>query len=235
MVNDHPYNIVQLKYITVISDVSDAVPLIIPALGDRISSSDILGAVDALLITGSPSNIEPFHYGGEPSKPGTMHDPDRDDTTLPLIRAAVEAGVPLLAVCRGFQEMNVAFGGTLHQEVHEQADYDDHREDKSLSLEEQYGPAHDVSFAGGSLLGRITGVNTATVNSLHSQGVDRLADGMIVEATAHDGLIEGYRVDGAKALALAVQWHPEWQAENNPVSQSIFRHLGDAAKGKMEK
>ena len=174
LISDHPYNIVQLKYITAISDVSDAVPLIIPAVGDRISSADILAAVDALLITGSASNVEPHHYSGEPSKPGTMHDPDRDDTTLPLIRAAVDAGVPLLAVCRGFQEMNVAFGGTLHQEVHEQADYDDHRQDKSLSIEEQYGPAHDVAFTDGGLLGQITGANSATLNSLHA--IDLVVD-----------------------------------------------------------
>ena len=204
--------------------------MLIPALGDRISSADILTAVDALLITGSPSNVEPHHYGGGPSKSGTMHDPVRDDTTLPLIRAAVDAGVPLLAVCRGCQEMNVAFGGTLHQEVHEQAEYDDHREDKSLPIEEQYGPAHDITFTNGGLLAQITGVKSAKVNSLHAQGVNSLADGMIVEAIAHDSLIEGYRVDGAKALALAVQWHPEWQPVSNPVSKSIFRHLGDAAR-----
>jgi putative glutamine amidotransferase len=159
-----------------------------------------------------------------------LHDPERDAAVLPLISAAVEAGVPLFAVCRGFQEMNVAFGGTLHQLVHEVPGYHIHKENSDDPLDVQYGPSHKVSFAPGGLLRRITGQPDATVNSLHSQAVDRLADGLSVEATADDGLIEGFVVKDAPAFALGVQWHPEWQVHADDASTAIFRAFGDACR-----
>lgn len=226
----HPFHQVGDKYIMGVVDGADAVPLLIPALGDRLASDQLLDSLDGLLITGSPSNVEPRHFNGPPSDPGTEHDPRRDATNLPLIRAAVARGLPVLAICRGFQEMNVVFGGSLHQKLHEVGGYQEHREDKALSVDLQYGPAHSVSLEPGGWLASWTGLQTAMVNSLHTQGVDRLGDGLIVEARADDGLVEAFRVADAPAFALAVQWHPEWKVRENPFYQAIFTAFGDACR-----
>lgn len=216
------------KYVAAVVDGAQGFAVLLPALGPRQPVDDILERVDGLLFTGSPSNVEPHHYGGAPSAPGTLHDPARDATTLPLLRAAVERGIPVLAICRGFQEMNVAFGGTLHQRVDLVDGYGEHREDEAGTLEQQYGPAHAVELVSGGLLQRCSDMRTATVNSLHWQGIDRLAEGLQVEATAPDGLIEAVSVRNASAFALGVQWHPEWQHESNALSRHIFGAFGDA-------
>jgi len=157
-----------------------------------------------------------------------MHDPARDETTLPLIDAALELGVPLLAVCRGFQEMNIVLGGTLHQLVHEVPGYRVHKENPEDPLDVQYGPAHRVTLIEGGMLRKLAGKEVVTVNSLHAQGVAELAAGVTVEAVAEDGLIEAFRVDGARNFALAVQWHPEWKVTEDPFSLAIFEAFGDA-------
>ncbi|AWK87902.1 peptidase C26 [Azospirillum thermophilum] len=228
---EHPFHVAGDKYVRAVSDGADALPLLIPALGDGIDIADLIARLDGLLVTGSPSNVEPQLYGGPASAPGTLHDPARDATTLPLIRAALEAGVPLLGICRGFQELNVALGGTLHQRVQELPGHLDHREDPDSPVELQYAPAHAVRLTPGGLLSRLAdGMAEVRVNSLHSQGIDRLAGGLAVEATAPDGLVEGVRVTGAPAFALAVQWHPEWRFRENPLSTALFRAFGDSAR-----
>ncbi len=226
----HPFHVVGEKYITAIRDGADALPFLIPALGNTIDAEAVLRRVDGILLTGSPSNVEPHHYDGEPSKPGTLHDPHRDETTLPLIELALEKGVPLFAVCRGFQELNVVLGGTLHQNVHEVEGYRSHKENPDDPLDVQYGPSHEVHLVEGALLRNLAGTDTVTVNSVHSQGVARLAGGVSVEAVADDGLIEGFRVDGAKNFALAVQWHPEWNVTEDSFSIAIFKAFGDACR-----
>ena len=226
----HPFHVVGEKYATAIRDGADALPFLIPALGGSIDAAAVLRRVDGILLTGSPSNVEPHHYDGEASKPGTLHDPHRDETTLPLIELALEKGVPLFAVCRGFQELNVVLGGTLHQRVHEVEGYHSHNENPDDPLEVQYGPSHEVHLVEGGLLRDLAGTDTVTVNSVHSQGVARLADGVSVEAVADDGLIEGFRVDGAKNFALAVQWHPEWKVTEDSFSTAIFKAFGDACR-----
>jgi putative glutamine amidotransferase len=226
----HPFHVVGEKYATAIRDGADAIPFLIPALGGSIDAAEMLRRVDGILLTGSPSNVEPHHYDGEASKPGTLHDPHRDETTLPLIELALEKGVPLFAVCRGFQELNVVLGGTLHQHVHEVEGYHSHNENPDDPLEVQYGPSHEVHLVEGGLLRDLAGTDTVTVNSVHSQGVARLADGVSVEAVADDGLIEGFRVDGAKNFALAVQWHPEWKVTEDSFSMAIFKAFGDACR-----
>lgn len=226
----HPFHMVGEKYITALRDGADAVPFLIPALGDSLDLDEVLAHVDGLLLTGSPSNVEPHHYRGVASQPGTMHDPHRDATTLPLAEKAMDAGVPLLAVCRGFQELNVVLGGSLHQRVHEVPGYHSHKENPDDPLELQYGPSHPVTLIEGGLLRELAGRATVEVNSLHSQGVARLAGGVTVEAVADDGLIEGFRVDRAKSFALALQWHPEWQVNSNPFSYAIFKAFGDACR-----
>lgn len=218
------------KYINAIRDGADCVPFLIPAFGDSVSTDAILERVDGIFLTGSPSNVEPHHYDGEASRPGTMHDPHRDQTTLPLIDRALETGVPLLAVCRGFQELNVVLGGTLHQYVHEQPGYHNHRENPDDPLDVQYGPSHEVHLVEGSRLRKLAGRDTVSVNSLHSQGVARLADNVTIEAVADDGLVEGYRVDSCSGFALAIQWHPEWKVTENDFSMAIFNEFGEACR-----
>ena len=216
------------KYINAIRDAADGLPFLIPALGDSISADDILARVDGILLTGSPSNVEPHRYNGEKSRPGTLHDPHRDETTLPLIARALESGIPLLAVCRGFQELNVVLGGTLHQHVHEQPGYHSHKENPDDPLDVQYGPAHEVHLVEGGMLRKLAGTDTVSVNSLHSQGIARLGEGVTVEAIADDGLVEAYRVDESAAFALAIQWHPEWRVTENEFSMAIFKAFGEA-------
>jgi len=226
----HMFHIVGEKYIAAVEEGADATPLIIPALGERIDLPGYLTRVDALLFTGSLSNVEPQHYGGTPSLPGTLHDPERDATTLPLMRMAVDAGVPVFAICRGFQEMNVAFGGTLHQRVQDEPDHIDHREDKDAPLDVQYGPAHRVHLVPSGLLAKLAGTDEVMVNSLHSQGVDQLAPSLLVEATADDGLVEGFRVNGQAGFALGVQWHPEWKFKESAFSRRLFEAFGEASR-----
>lgn len=226
----HPFHMVGEKYLTAIRDGVCGLPLVIPALGTTVPPDEWLDIVDGILLTGSYSNVEPHRYGGAASRDGTWHDPHRDETTLPLIERAMERGVPLFAVCRGFQELNVVLGGTLHQHVHEVTGLSDHRENPRDPLERQYGPAHYVNLTEGGQLRAIAGADRVKVNSLHSQGIAKLAPGVTVEAVADDGLIEGFRVDGVEAFALAVQWHPEWQINENPFSMAIFQAFGDACR-----
>lgn len=225
----HPFHCVGEKYIAAVTQAADAVPVLIPSLGDA-NLDEVLDAVDGILLTGSPSNVEPQRYSGPPSDPDTAHDPHRDATTLPLIPRVVAAGMPLFAICRGFQEMNVAYGGTLWQKVQEVPGFADHRENKQDPLEVQYAPVHEVSLVAGGELQRIAGTDTVMVNSLHAQGVQRLGGGLEVEARAPDGLIEGFRVREAPGFALAVQWHPEWQVMNSPFSRALFAAFGAAAR-----
>ena len=226
----HPFHMVGEKYARAVLTGAEGIPLLIPALAEELGLDELLTRLDGILFTGSPSNVEPRHYDGTPSAPGTLHDPERDATTLPLIRKAVQAGVPVLGICRGFQEMNVVFGGTLHQKVHEVPGYSDHRDDESQPLEVQYGPAHDVTLEPGGLLRAMADSDRIRVNSLHSQGVDRLGPGLVVEARAPDGLIEAFRVQRAASFAVAVQWHPEWNAMSNPFSRALFAAFGAACK-----
>ncbi|QDF67251.1 gamma-glutamyl-gamma-aminobutyrate hydrolase family protein [Shewanella sp. SNU WT4] len=222
------------KYLRGIIDGTEAWPIIIPSLGADMPMVELLNLVDGLLFTGSPSNVEPHHYQGIPSSPGTLHDPLRDATTLPFLRLAIDMGVPVLAICRGFQEMNVAFGGSLHQKVHEVSGLHDHREDKTAPLAVQYGVAHTVTLEPGGLLFESFGRSEAEVNSVHTQGVDRLGLGLRPEAYAGDGLIEAFTVNNARNFALGVQFHPEWQIANNPFYQAIFKQFSAACNARVQ-
>jgi len=229
MVGAHYFHMVGEKYARAVIDAAGAAPLLIPSLAEELRFDELLERLDGLLFTGSPSNVEPHLYQGPPSAPGTLHDPARDATTLPLIRKAVTGGVPVFGICRGFQEMNVAFGGTLHQRVHEVPGYLDHRDDGSQPLEVQYGPAHEVTLEPGGLLRALSSDDRIRVNSLHSQGIERLGGELAVEARAPDGLIEAFRVARAPRFAIAVQWHPEWQVMSNQFSRALFAAFGAAA------
>jgi putative glutamine amidotransferase len=234
MIGPHAFHAVGEKYIAAIVQAADCLPLLIPVLESPLDVTEILARVDGIFFSGSPSNVEPARYAGPASAPGTLHDPHRDATTLSLIPQAVQESVPVLGVCRGFQEMNVAMGGTLHQRVHEVSGLDDHREDKEQPLEIQYGPAHDVVLEPGSVLRGLAGQERIRVNSLHWQGVDRLGPDLAIEARATDGLVEAFRVKSAPAFALAVQWHPEWQVMSNQFSKALFAEFGKAARNRAK-
>jgi putative glutamine amidotransferase len=233
MIGAHPFHAVGEKYLTAVLQVADAVPLIVPALASEFRLEELLERLDGVLLTGSPSNVEPHRYGGEASEAGTWHDPHRDDVTLPLIARVIDAGLPLLGICRGFQEMNVVFGGSLWQKLHEVPGHLDHRDDPTLELEQQYAPAHEVVLEPDGVLRRLAGTDRVKVNSLHTQGVRELGKGLAVEARAPDGVVEAFRVQKARSFALAVQWHPEWRAGGNPFSRALFAEFGAACRARL--
>jgi putative glutamine amidotransferase len=228
IIGGHPNHVVGKKYVDAVR-LAGAVPLVVPAaLPDELD--DLLALADGVLLTGSPSNVEPRHFHETVHDVGLPLDPERDAWTLPLIPKVLALGMPLFAICRGLQEMNVALGGSLHQAVHEVGPFGDHRENDDDPLDRQYGPAHPLQVEPGGLLARILQTTRIEVNSLHGQGVNRLAPGMRVEARAPDGLVEAFSADTGRGFALAVQWHPEWQAASNPVSMRLLRAFGDAAR-----
>jgi putative glutamine amidotransferase len=229
MVGEHPTHWVGEKYITAVSDAAGAVPLLVPALAARIACEDVVRRLDGLLLTGSPSNVEPHHYDGPPSAEGTLHDPPRDALALPLIRAAVAGGLPVLAICRGIQELNVALGGSLHQRVHEVAGRIDHRAPEGTAERRYAHTAHRVHLTPGGMLERLAGARELTVNSLHAQGIDRLAPALAAEAEAPDGQIEAVR-HRAAPFVVGVQWHPEYRVLDNAFGRALFAAFGTACR-----
>ena len=228
-VGEHPGQWVGEKYVRAVSDAATAFPVLLPALEEPLEIEQIIGRLDGLLLTGSRSNVEPHHYAGVPSAPGTHHDAPRDKLTLPLIRAAIAADLPILAICRGIQELNVALGGTLHQRLHELEGRLDHRAPEG-NADHRYGhAAHIVALTPGGSLAALAGAPTLTVNSLHSQGIDRLAPGLVVEAVAPDGQIEAVRHAEA-TFVIGVQWHPEYRVMENDFGRALLAAFGRACR-----
>jgi putative glutamine amidotransferase len=225
----HPFHMVGQKYVDAVR-LAGCLPVVVPAAHPD-ELADWLDIADGLLLTGSQSNVHPSHFDAEVHDPSLPLDPMRDQWTLPLIRLAIERGLPLLAICRGFQETNVALGGSLHQAVHEQTGLNDHRAlSDEHTVAEQYGLAHPIHVQPGGLLAQLLPQSEVQVNSLHGQGVNRLADGLRIEATAPDGLVEAFSVTRGPGFALCVQWHPEWQPATNPVSMAILKAFGAACQ-----
>ena len=220
------------KYVNAIADAAKATPLIVPPLGDVLDLDLLLDRLDGLFLTGSPSNVEPHHYEGPAFREGVKRDPRRDSTTLPLIRKAIERGMPVFAVCRGHQELNVALGGTLHQHVQELPGKRDHRVNDELDYFGQYDVAHMISIRPDGPLAKLAGgAHEVNVNSLHSQAIDRLAPDLVVEAESPDGVIEAVSMPSAPGFLLSVQWHPEHPvALTWPLSRAMFTAFGDAAR-----
>ena len=232
MLGDHAFHVAGKKYIDAVR-LAGCQPLIVPtALVDELDA--LLDLADGVLLTGSPSNVHPRHFAEDVHDPSLPLDADRDAWTLPLIPRAIERGIPLFAICRGFQEANVALGGSLYQAVQEVPDRHDHRGAKEAAAEVQYGPAHDVLVQPGgvlaSVLADLPNAPRIRVNSVHGQGVNRLAKGLRIEALAPDGLVEAFSVAEARGFNLSVQWHPEWQAATNPVSTRLFKAFGAACE-----
>ncbi|MBV9813686.1 MAG: gamma-glutamyl-gamma-aminobutyrate hydrolase family protein [Acetobacteraceae bacterium] len=214
------------RYVSALIGVTGAMPVLLPPVGKAMT--EVLDRLDGLLVNGSRSNVHPTEYGVDQSQTPEMHDPARDGTTLPLIRAALERGMPLLCICRGIQELNVALGGTLHQQVHTLPGRADHRSGGPGELDYLFRMQHRVHVSGH--LAQIVGASEITVNSLHEQAIDRLAEGLAVEAVADDGTIEGVRVLGATRFAFGVQYHPEWHWRTDAPSIALFRAFGAACE-----
>ena len=223
-INGHEQHATPSRYGEAVIGAVGGIPVLIPPVGP--AAIAILDRIDGLLLSGSPSNIEPARFGASADLTPELHDPTRDSTTLPLILAALDRGVPIMAICRGIQELNVALGGTLHQKVHEVPGRFDHRGGPG-TREDQYRPKHDIALSGS--LAHILGRAAIQVNSVHQQAIDRLAAGLVVEATAPDGTIEAVRVIAA-SFAIGVQWHPEWRFAEDVASMRMFTAFGDACR-----
>ncbi len=219
-------------YVRAVDQVVDAVPVLLPANGDAADIETLLARLDGIILTGSRSNVHPDLYGGPPHAEGTPEDAKRDAVTLRLIRAAITAGVPVLAICRGLQEMNVALGGSLHQRLQDLPGRLDHSTPLHANARLRIGKAHGLSIAPGGWLHRVARADGIGVNSLHNQGIDRLAPGLVAEATAPDGTIEAVRLPGSRGLAVGVQWHPEYDFAGDPVSNGIFAAFGAEVRGR---
>ena len=218
------------QYIEAALGVAGVLPVLVPSFGERLDLEALLARVDGVLVTGSKSNVHPSLYGGEASEANGPYDPARDATTLPLIRLAIERGVPLLAICRGIQELNVALGGTLDSEIQEMEGRSDHRAPVSDDQDERFAIRQTVSIKPGTCLAGVFGVGDIAVNSVHRQAVGVLGSRLQVEATAPDGTVEAVSVIGAPAFAVGVQWHPEYWANSDDASARIFRAFGDATR-----
>ncbi|WP_027967082.1 gamma-glutamyl-gamma-aminobutyrate hydrolase family protein [Halomonas halocynthiae] len=228
-VEGHPAHMVTDKYLSALRAYG-LDPVVLPVWED-IDEGDaerLLSHFDGLLLTGSHTNVAPDRYGAERAPENTRDDLHRDASALSWLPASLALGMPLLCICRGFQELNVAFGGTLYQAVQNQPGKLDHREPKGKPTELQYVPVHELTIESGGVLAGLYPALHATVNSLHQQGIDRLGDGLTIEGLAPDGLIEAVSVTDASAFTLGVQWHPEWQPKEHPLYDAIFKGFADA-------
>ena len=217
------------KYVRAVQEVAGCVPLMIPSV-DTLHLDDLLAPFDGILMTGAVSNVHPPHYGEEPTADHEPYDHNRDATTLALIKRVIDRGIPLLCICRGFQELNVALGGSLETELQRSDGRLDHRAPQSDDVDVRYAASHKISITPGGMLERILGKTETMVNSIHRQGIKRIAPGLNVEAVAPDGIIEAVSVKGAKGFAFGTQWHPEFKAANNPDSVKLFHVFGDAVR-----
>lgn len=231
-VEGHSAHAVTDKYLSALRAYGMA-PVVLPVWQDAVDG-DLLGHLDGLLLTGSYSNVEPVRYGAERAPENTRDDLHRDAAALAWIPAAIARGLPLLGICRGFQELNVAYGGSLHQAVQNVPGLGDHRE-PDADYATRYAPAHDIDIVPGSRLAALHPELHSRVNSLHQQGIERLAENLVVEARAPDGLIEAVSVAGATSFALAVQWHPEWQPQEHSLYHAIFQGFAAACREHSER
>lgn len=213
-----------------VAQVAGCMPLIIPSDPRFVQTEELLETFDAFLFTGGRPNVHPEEYGEAATEAHGDFDRARDAVTLPLIRALVDRGQPFLGICRGFQEVNVALGGTLYPEIRDLPGRMNHRMPPDGTLEEKFALRHVVRFDEGGLFHRLMGAREVMTNTLHGQGIKEPGARVVIEGQAPDGTPEAIHVEGAAGFALAVQWHPEWDAANDPVSRPLFAALGDAAR-----
>ncbi|MGY3893357.1 gamma-glutamyl-gamma-aminobutyrate hydrolase family protein [Aeromonas enterica] len=231
--NGHAYQVMTHKYIMPLVEISGCVPLLVPTCCGTEDLAQYLDLADGVYLSGAGSNIDPALYGQENLTPEKQQDRDRDLFDIPLVRAALDRDLPILGICRGMQEINVALGGDIHQKVYNEPGYDDHREDSDDPVDEQYGESHQVELVPGSWFAELMGQPSIPVNSLHGQGIKTLAKRLEPLAHAEDGLIEALHAPALASFLLAVQWHPEWKANENPHSIKIFEAFGDACRARL--
>ncbi len=232
MHGDVPMQVLYQRYSDAVRDQSGCLPIPLLCTGKE-DIDAYLAIADGIMLTGSPSNVHPSNFGHDVHNPELPLDPERDSITLPIIRRAVAMNLPMLAICRGIQEMNVALGGTLHQAIQELPGRDDHRGAKGKpdsTSPERYADAHPIELEKGGCLSALFGAQTVTVNSVHGQGIDQLAPTLHAEAHAPDGQIEAVSVINHSGFAVGVQWHPEWRAGENEISRKLFGAFGDACR-----
>ncbi|MFC3149763.1 gamma-glutamyl-gamma-aminobutyrate hydrolase family protein [Litoribrevibacter euphylliae] len=229
IIGPHMFHTSGDKYLRALSQAADVIPVIIPCLQDDQDIKQWTQRLDGVFLTGAYSMVDPKHYGEDKIDKPYDYDSQRDALSFQLIRSIIEANLPLLGVCRGLQDINVTMGGSLYQAVQEVPGNNDHREDKEQPLEVQYSDVHNVNVTQNGLLHKITGRTQIKVNSLHSQGIHQVGEGLTVEARADDNLVEAISIDQMK-FGLAVQWHPEWKVAENPIQRTIFEAFGKACR-----
>lgn len=217
-----------------VAEVANALPMIFPSLPDVTDIGSLLELVDGVLLTGARANVHPKRFGVEPHPGHEPYDERRDAIALPLIEACVARGIPVFGICRGFQEMNVAFGGTLHPEIRELPSRMNHRMPRLPNGDMHPDPLvvfadrHDVSLVPGGTFAQLLGRHTIRVNSLHGQGILQPGKRVIIEGVAEDGTIEAIRIADACGFALGVQWHAEYDPQRNPINRTLFEAFGKA-------
>jgi putative glutamine amidotransferase len=226
-----PAQAVMNRYVASAMQYADAAALLVPSMPELMQASEVASRLDGLMLTGSPSNLDPALYGQDvPDAPGPF-DAGRDTMTADLIKAMLDQGKPVFGVCRGFQEINVAFGGTLRRDMAASHELIDHHAPDDVPFNDMFDHVHAVTLTPGGVLATALGVQAAVVNSVHYQGVDTLGGGLSVEALAEDDVVEAFSATVNGAPVLAVQWHPEWKTERNPQSQIFFQLFGRALRG----
>ncbi|MGJ8545009.1 MAG: gamma-glutamyl-gamma-aminobutyrate hydrolase family protein [Sulfitobacter sp.] len=213
-----------------VAQVAGAVPLIVPTDPDAVQLEDLLGACDGFLLTGGRPNVHPEEYGETATAAHGDFDRARDQIALPLVRACLERGQPMLGICRGFQEINVAMGGSLYPEIRELPGRMNHRMPPDGTLEEKFELRHDVTFTAGGPFHQMMGAQVVRTNTLHGQGIKQPGPRVVIDGQASDGTPEAIYIEGAAGYLYAVQWHPEWDARNDPVSRPLFQSFGAAAR-----
>lgn len=234
-IHGHSAHSVLDGYVRAVAEVMGALPFVVPVLAGLIDAEALISTIDGIVLTGSPSNVAAQRYGAPPLPETTLTDPARDATVLSLLPKLVQGGVPILGICRGFQELNVAYGGSLERAVHKQPGRLDHREcDHGLPIPRWYSDSHLIDIVPGGRLESMTAERSAMVNSLHHQGIERLGSGLRIEATAPDGLIEAVSIESARQFTLGVQWHPEMRVEDCPLARAIFIGFGNACRDRQQ-
>lgn len=213
-----------------VAGAAACLPMMVPADPRYVSVGDLLAACDGFLLTGGRPNVHPSEYDEEETPAHGEFDRGRDAITLPLIRACVESGQPFFGICRGFQEVNVALGGSLHPEIRDLPGRMNHRMPPDAKIEEQFAPRHAVNLQRDGVFHRLLGAEVVMTNTLHGQGLARIGQRVVIDGQADDGTPEALYVEGAPGFTLSVQWHPEWNAANDPVSRPLFAAFGDAVR-----
>ena len=231
LINDeYPAHAVGAMNSAAVAQVSGGIPLLIPADPALVSVSELLDVCDGFMLTGGRPNVHPEEYGEAETPAHGTFDRARYAITLPLVRACVDRGQPVLGVCRGFQEVNVAMGGSLYPEIRDLPGRMNHRMPPDGTLDEKFALRHMVRFTEGGVFHRLVGAPEVMTNSLHGQGIKRAGARIVIDGHAPDGTPEAAYVDGAPGFTLSVQWHPEWNAADDPVSRPLFAAFGEAAR-----